>query len=698
MELPRLLVCVLSLSIASHGASIALQARGTLAAVELDKGDTCTFTLRSGQTRTLILEDTDARLLFTTGERRAEGRTKGATLYHFSCRLTVDGRPMTMQRYVGSQESFYEPYVVNGLRIWFDGVADIFARDVVTEHHGKCCPGKDARFALCDMTEDICPTEVQKPFDEPLNYIDARECFGGQDMWMGAYHGIDAHGGLDISMPIATPNFAPFPIDDHSMFSLLVSGSNNNRWRGWHTWENGDVWTFQNHHMVGLLVPEHEPIAAGQYYADAAGIHSGAYHHAHYVFRVKHAGDSTEVVLDPWILLWQAFENARNHDGRTRAVIAPVSPGTTGTPVTFSGVGSVAGSAGRTLSHYWTFGDGGWSDQQAPEHTYSSPGIYPVTLTVDDGVHRAAFTQHITIDGDSATTPVLVLSADDEPSFRPRPVHAMDTYGVPPEMLPHCLRFVARPTRPEPAAKVVRLCNIGGKALAQPDTVAVVYRKGTDWLRVEHSGKRNAQRLSVAVDARGLPAGNYSAVVYVTVPHATNGTQGFAVELSVPLSPPVHLTVDNAERLPGRFYCTPYFWVSPSNTAVVQGYNNWRELVKHTFLTNGGRARKGEFARFTPDLEAGRYRVAFAKETPFEPQMRAAKGVVPVDSVLNPDSRFMVRVKRHGGVDTVWAEPHRSRTVGEFEFDEGMDGFVEILAENSSGQVMADAVVFEPLK
>ena len=75
---------------------------------------------------------------------------------------------------------------------------------------------------------------------------------------------------------------------------------------------------------------------------------------------------------------------------------------------------------GSRLSHYWTFGDGGWSDQSDSRHTYLKPGIYPVTLVVDDGTERATFTQHITVDGEPVDSPGLALACSDEVTFRPR--------------------------------------------------------------------------------------------------------------------------------------------------------------------------------------------------------------------------------------------------------------------------------------
>lgn len=41
-------------------------------------------------------------------------------------------------------------------------------------------------------------------------------------------------------------------------------------------------------------------------------------------------------------------------------------------------------------------------------------------------------------------------------------------------------------------------------------------------------------------------------------------------------------------------------------------------------------------------------------------------------------------------------EPNCSRLVGVFEFEEGAEGFVEIEAGGSTGQVLVDAVRFRP--
>ena len=152
--------------------------------------------------------------------------------------------------------------------------------------------------------------------------------------------------------------------------------------------------------------------------------------------------------------------------------------------------------------------------------------------------------------------------------------------------------------------------------------------------------------------------------------------------------------IDNSDTRFGRFYSTPYFWVMPK-------FHRWHEKGYRNsyYLTNGGRATEGEFARFTPDLKAGEYEIMLSEETPFEPERRAMSnnGQQPVNPELNPESRFAVRVKSKDKDEIIWIEPSESRTIGTFEFDEGMDGFVEILAKGSRGQVIVDAMIFKRL-
>ena len=42
--------------------------------------------------------------------------------------------------------------------------------------------------------------------------------------------------------------------------------------------------------------------------------------------------------------------------------------------------------------HYWNFGDGTYSDEQNPSHSYANPGSYTVTLSVTDRSQKKAST------------------------------------------------------------------------------------------------------------------------------------------------------------------------------------------------------------------------------------------------------------------------------------------------------------------
>jgi len=58
---------------------------------------------------------------------------------------------------------------------------------------------------------------------------------------------------------------------------------------------------------------------------------------------------------------------------------------------------SVVENATGTISYNWTFGDGTYSEEEDPLHTYSEPGIYTVHLTVRDSSAKEAMSQDIEI-------------------------------------------------------------------------------------------------------------------------------------------------------------------------------------------------------------------------------------------------------------------------------------------------------------
>jgi hypothetical protein len=690
----------------THGETFHRKAKATLTPIEMNKEDTLKFTLRNGEIRTMVLKEISANIIITNLAKLKQDQSGGATLYHFTCQVLIDGHLMKMERYVGSQESFYEPYVINGMRIWFDGVSAI-GTIIKDEHGGKSSesvPRKHARFAVTDMTKSIAPSKIYPMYSSDENYIRISNSYNGDDCWMGAYNGFEIHGGLDVNNPAGTPHFTPFPIDDHYFFNSLEKGDNNNRWRGTYTWENGDKWSIQNHHLLNLRVPEHKAIGAGVHYSDGAGVHVGSFEHAHYVFRVKTRENDSEILLDPWILFWQTFEDNRERKGETKAIISPIKPGKTGKPLLLYGEKSRNGnkSTGGKLSYYWTFGDGSASTEKNPRHVFGTPGIYPVTLLVDDGMVRSKFTQHVTIDGPAQQHPSLALTCDEEPSFRIRPTHMMDTYAFEKMPIPHTLHFLARGSRPRPNAKTILLVNSGKGVLGKLNTPKVNYVHGQGWLKLELEGEGNDQKIRVSVDGSGLGTGVYTALVGIEGGDGLNAVQYFRVDLTIPTYPPAHpevvrskfARVDNAEVRENWFYSTPYFWVAPE-------FKRWKEKgYRDLYLTNGGRASKGEFARFRPDLAEGTYQLFFAEETPFSPQRRATNGEKKnsVDASMNPAPRFKVRVHSKNGEKEVWVNPMESLFIGEFSFSEGMDGYVDILSDDSVGQVLVDVIAFKKLE
>jgi PKD repeat protein len=656
------------------GTVIEYEASDTLTPLEMDHGDTLKFRLRSGDVRTLVLEDTSAKIL---------EKNEGGIVYMFTCRVRFDGHPLEMVRYVCSQECFYEPYVINGMRIWPDSVLAIY--DKVPMRYPRTGnlryrTRKAARFAVQDAALPICPEPMYPWYRNDEEFIDVSDCYNGDDCWMGPYLGQACHGGLDINHRRGEPLWAPIRFDDHWNFNSLADGHNNNRWRGIRTWPTGDVWALQSHHHVRLLVPERTSLPAGTHYAEAAGVHVGSHEHTHFEFKIARQGagksvdfDSIEetnppevIHLDPWIVHWQIFETAKDRKGLMRAAMKPLGPATTGRSVAFEAIGFARFGRAKDVECSWTFGDGGWSNERAPGHVYARPGLYPVTLTLDDGTGRDQTTQWLTVDGEPIRKPALVLAAPDEPSFHKRPVSALDVYNAPSRLVPHTLTFTARRSRPRPNPRVVEIRNVGAGVL-RPASVKVLGDAG--WLATEAVTAAERQSVRVEVDADSLGPATYTALVEVACPGALNSPQRFRVTLAVyGVPPPAGAIVD--ERSAG-FYCTPYFWVGHQFCRCKRrGYDG-------RYLTNGGRAASDQFGRFTPDLAAGTYTVLLAEQTPFR-----------------EDVTFDVRVRSAAGDEVMTVRPTRSNIIGAFRFHEGTDGFVEINAANSTGLVIADAVEF----
>ena len=282
----------------------------------MDREDVLEFTLVSGRVVRIKLLETRAVILRSTLDELRVEQPGGRTDYQFSCRIDVDGQQHTLEREVSTQRSLYEPWEIGGVRLWLDVVDDIF--DFLVEAHGPCRtnrwphdprPGqhKHARFAVQDATLRICPERLHLWCPLPEDGLKIEMCYRGEDCWLGAYNGASAHGGLDINHEPGTPLWAPLDIHDHFYFNSVETGHNNNRWRGIHHWPDGSQWILGAYHMRALTVPEHEPIAKGQQFAEGAGVRSGAAHHSHFHFAIHNQGET--ILLDPWILFWQMLRD-----------------------------------------------------------------------------------------------------------------------------------------------------------------------------------------------------------------------------------------------------------------------------------------------------------------------------------------------------------------------------------------------------
>ena len=287
----------------------------TLTAVEMIHGETLEYLLLDGRLVLIELVDTRAEIIHTTLQEPGREEPGATTVYRFRADLRIDGEDVRLEREVGTQRSFYEPWIVGGVRIWLDAVDALF--EFMRETHGPCrlqenCahqapPRRHARLSIQDASGRVCPELVHPWCPLPEEGLRIEQCYRGEDCWLGAYDGASAHGGLDINHPQGTPLFVPFDLDTHFLYNSTEMGHNNNRWRGIRQWDDGTVWILTSCHMTRLTVPEHTSLRAGTQYAEGAGVWVGDAEHSHFGFAVLDHGEL--IRLDPWILFWQMYED-----------------------------------------------------------------------------------------------------------------------------------------------------------------------------------------------------------------------------------------------------------------------------------------------------------------------------------------------------------------------------------------------------
>jgi len=295
------------------------QAKATLTPFHLDHGDSLRFALSDGRVWEMTLLDTQAEITARTvfGGSAQDGSKKFGDIgaYAFTADVRVNGREVRLRREVGTQASFYEPWLLDGVQLWFDAASCAFEGQggFIGEkdwaHEFICQPAKKARFAVQEASRSICPEPLHPWYPNPEGRIDIRDCYNGEDCWMGPYSGGAAHCGLDVNMSAGTVLTAPISFDNHYLFNSVDAGFNNNRWRGVRRWSDGSEWWLQCHHQVDMLVPTGTPLAAGTPYATGAGVYVGNHEHSHFMFSVFEQGG--EYRLDPWILFWEIFRQGK---------------------------------------------------------------------------------------------------------------------------------------------------------------------------------------------------------------------------------------------------------------------------------------------------------------------------------------------------------------------------------------------------
>ena len=283
----------------------------TITPFYLDAGDILRLTLTDGRVWTMTLLESTAGILERANLEYNDRRVPrgNVSVYVFEALVKINGRVRSLRREIGSSQSFYAPWIIDGVKIWFDASAAAFRErnGFMAEkdwRHGLiCCPPRLTRWAVQEDGLPICPEPLRDWYSHPKRPLEIRDCYMGEDCWMGPYNGAAAHCGLDVNMKIGTPLHAPFSLDTQRIYQSVSCGDDNNRWIGERLWPDGSLWQIQTHHITETTVPPSEPVRAGKVYARAAGVAYGEVPHTHFLWRVIEQGGS--YLLDPWILFSQ---------------------------------------------------------------------------------------------------------------------------------------------------------------------------------------------------------------------------------------------------------------------------------------------------------------------------------------------------------------------------------------------------------
>ncbi|MDP6507290.1 MAG: hypothetical protein QF886_26920, partial [Planctomycetota bacterium] len=95
------------------------KAKDSLTPFELNHGDKLHFELCDGKVTEIELVSTSARVVDRDYATYGYLNHGDISVYAFDCELLVNGVEARIERFVGSQESFYGPLDQDGIRLWF---------------------------------------------------------------------------------------------------------------------------------------------------------------------------------------------------------------------------------------------------------------------------------------------------------------------------------------------------------------------------------------------------------------------------------------------------------------------------------------------------------------------------------------------------------------------------------------------------
>lgn len=631
-----------------------LQAKKTVTPIEVNFGDVIYYTLESGFTNQLEILGCSAKVVETNKQNLRDDWPAGGTILKLICTARINGFDACFVKYIGCQESFSQPYLINGMQLWLDNAKCLF--DVIPENHGECGVKKDVRLVLHDGTLPVCPQELSDWCDlYGKDRIDIGECYNGDDCYLGAYNGSAAHGGLDINHPKGTAIYAPIDFDDQCYFHSLSCGDVNNRWKAIRHWDSDSAWALQVHHVGSLTVEEHIPVTKGMQVAKGALVHLGCHSHSHFVLRAYERGE--EYILDPWILFRQILMNKKKNC--LHASIRHQSQILTGERVSFTGTSNKSDA-----TFLWRISDGSSYCGESVCHIFTVPGIYTVELSVFTQDETDYTLEYVTVSGNAVSTPRMQVQIQDR-GFVPKRLPYTPVYGFESDLL----NVIDWAFYQDCKGAIVREFTVTKIGIPSLDAREIEVVSSTEAVRAEVLQK-GEHEVVIRVHADAARLSENQLIRLDLRSGLINGFQ--TVCLKVRLTEPDQNSTVVCSCKSRDFYQEGFDFVGHKfvNWFGSRGYAQF-------YLTDGGEKNPETKAVFRPVLSEGQYCLEFVKH-----------------DLLERNYLIAVKVSDTDGTHDVVVNPRETLEIGAFLFPEGNGGRVELISCQSTGAVLADAIKF----